>query len=155
MSEENVEAVRRAFAAFNRRDMDAMLEEFDPEIEWHTATDLPDSSVFRGHDGVGAFIQEWIDAFEGLHGDVEEFIDRGECVVVPVVFRGRIPGSVGSAPEIALRRVNVYKLREGKASRIEMEQEFFMLFTFRGGKIVRIESILERDQALEAAGLPE
>jgi ketosteroid isomerase-like protein len=36
-----------------------------------------------------------------------------------------------------------------------MEQEFFMLFTFRGGKIVRIESILERDDALEAAGLSE
>jgi ketosteroid isomerase-like protein len=30
-----------------------------------------------------------------------------------------------------------------------------MLFTFRGGKIVRIESILERDQALEAAGLSD
>jgi ketosteroid isomerase-like protein len=44
---------------------------------------------------------------------------------------------------------------EGKASRIEIEQEFFMLFTFQGGKIVRIESILERDQALEAAGLRE
>ncbi len=42
---------------------------------------------------------------------------------------------------------------EGKASRIEMEQEFFMLFTFRKGKIVRIESILERGEALEAAGL--
>jgi ketosteroid isomerase-like protein len=44
---------------------------------------------------------------------------------------------------------------EGKASRIEMEQRFFMLFTFRAGKIVRIESILDRDQALEAAGLSE
>jgi ketosteroid isomerase-like protein len=36
-----------------------------------------------------------------------------------------------------------------------MEQRFFMLFTFRGGKIVRIESILERDEAIEAAGLRE
>jgi hypothetical protein len=34
-----------------------------------------------------------------------------------------------------------------------MEQQFFMLFTLRRGKIVRTESILEKVQALEAAGL--
>jgi hypothetical protein len=44
---------------------------------------------------------------------------------------------------------------EGKASRIEMEQEFFMLFTFRGAKIVRIESVLTESEALAAAGLSE
>ena len=36
-----------------------------------------------------------------------------------------------------------------------MKQPFFMVFTFRGGKIVRMESILNRDDALEAAGLSE
>ena len=44
---------------------------------------------------------------------------------------------------------------EGKASRIAMKQPFFMVFSFRGGKIVRMESILNRDDALEAAGLSE
>lgn len=44
---------------------------------------------------------------------------------------------------------------EGKTSGIEMEQQFFRLFSFRGGKIVRIESILNRDEALEAGGLSE
>ena len=130
-----MEAVRRAFAAFNRRDLEALLEEFDPEIEWHTATDLPDSRVYRGHDGVVALIQEWDNLFGGLHGDVEEFIDRGNYVVVPVVFRGRILGSLESDPEIPLRRVNVYTLREGK--------------------LVECREYLTRERALKAAGLRE
>ena len=37
MSRENVEAFKRSFEAGNRRDFDAMLEEFDPKVEWHPA----------------------------------------------------------------------------------------------------------------------
>ena len=35
MSEENVEAAERAIDAVNRRDIEAVLEELDPEVEWH------------------------------------------------------------------------------------------------------------------------
>ena len=34
MSGENVEAARQLIQAFNRRDLAAMTERFDPEIEW-------------------------------------------------------------------------------------------------------------------------
>ena len=34
-----------------------------------------------------------------------------------------------------------------------IEGESFQVWSFRGGRILRIESIRERDQALEAAGL--
>ena len=37
MSQENVDAVRRFVDAYNRRDIEAMLEELDPEVEWHPA----------------------------------------------------------------------------------------------------------------------
>src|SRR5918994_7434095 len=37
MSKENVEAFKRALEAGNRRDFDALLEELDPEVEWHPA----------------------------------------------------------------------------------------------------------------------
>ena len=35
MSQENVEIVRRVSDAYNRRDVEAMLDELHPEIEWH------------------------------------------------------------------------------------------------------------------------
>ena len=36
MSQENVEAVRAGFAAYNRGDLDAMLESYDPDVEFVT-----------------------------------------------------------------------------------------------------------------------
>jgi hypothetical protein len=48
----------------------------DPEVEWHTAADPPDSGVHYGHDGVAALVQEWVNSFEDFRADVDKFIDR-------------------------------------------------------------------------------
>jgi hypothetical protein len=42
MSQENVELTKRALEAYNRRDVDALLEDLDQSIELHPA--LPCSS---------------------------------------------------------------------------------------------------------------
>jgi hypothetical protein len=34
MSQENVDKARELIAAYNRRDFDAAIKDFDPEIEW-------------------------------------------------------------------------------------------------------------------------
>jgi ketosteroid isomerase-like protein len=48
------------------------------------------------------------------------------------------------------------KLRaSGRASGIEGEFRIFQAWTIRNGKLVRLESYLSRDEALEAAGLRE
>ena len=135
MSEENVETFKRALEAFNRGDIDAVLERFDPEVEWHTAADLPDSRVYRGHDGVAALLQEWVDLFEDFHVEAEQFIDRGDYLVVPLLLHGRVPGSAESDQEVTLRRTQVDKLREGR--------------------FVEVREYLTLEQALEAAGLRE
>ena len=35
MSEQDVSTMRNAYEAFNRADIPAVLEAFDPQIEWH------------------------------------------------------------------------------------------------------------------------
>jgi hypothetical protein len=113
MSRENVELVRSAYEEFDRA-RQPPLSVLDPEVEWHTAADLPDSGVHRGHDGVGALIQEWVNSFEDFRADVTEFIDRDDYVVVPLVLRGRIRGS---DEEVALPETHVWKMREERLSR--------------------------------------
>jgi ketosteroid isomerase-like protein len=49
--------------------------------------------------------------------------------------------------------VDVRQHAEGRTSGLEGDLDFFVLYTFRGKKIVRIESILDPAEALEAAGL--
>jgi len=43
----------------------------------------------------------------------------------------------------------------GKLSGAEVEQRFAQLWTVRDGKIVRMEMYPDREDALEAVGLPE
>jgi hypothetical protein len=44
MSQENVEVIRRAAAAFERGDLEGMLRYHDPEIEWVTTGAFVESS---------------------------------------------------------------------------------------------------------------
>jgi ketosteroid isomerase-like protein len=65
MSRENVEQTKRAAEAYNRRDVEAMLEELDPEVEWHSALSIllsGKATVYRGHDGVREWFRELDDA---------------------------------------------------------------------------------------------
>ena len=53
MTQENVELTRRAFDAFNRRDLDAFLALMDDDVEAvPRAGAIEGESSFRGHDGV-------------------------------------------------------------------------------------------------------
>jgi ketosteroid isomerase-like protein len=50
MSQENVERTRRAFDAFNRRDLDAFLAVIDPEVVFTTRfMEMEGDPYYRGH----------------------------------------------------------------------------------------------------------
>ena len=58
MSQENVEAFKRWIDAYNRQDVEAMVEEMDPEVEYHPVLPMllgGEATVYRGHDGVRGF----------------------------------------------------------------------------------------------------
>jgi ketosteroid isomerase-like protein len=53
MSQENVELLHRAYDAFNRRDLDALLALCDPDVEFISYTmQVERGDPYRGHDGV-------------------------------------------------------------------------------------------------------
>jgi hypothetical protein len=57
MSQENVEAVQRAFEAWNA-DLDACLAELDPEVEWHPSIEPAlegGTTIAAGHGNVSRF----------------------------------------------------------------------------------------------------
>src|SRR4051794_9804434 len=83
MSEENVEVVRRAISAYNRRDLEALRAVNDPDIEldWTESLGL-DAGVYRGHDDVLAFFQQYFEAFGRIEIEADRFIERGDSVVV-------------------------------------------------------------------------
>jgi ketosteroid isomerase-like protein len=142
MSQENVENSRRSYAMLNEayRQGDAsvflpILEElWAPDAVFEPAGVLPDSRPrpHIGWDGVLHFIGNQMEAFSEGWLEADEFIDRGDYLVVPYRFGGR-----------------------ARHTGLPVEFSFVHLITFRDGKVVRIQTFTERKKALEAAGLQE
>ena len=119
MSEENVEVVRRAIDAYNRRDLEGMKAEAHPDVEvdWSASRGL-EAGVYRGFEETDAFYENWFDMFE-IRLEPERFIESGDLVLVPntAVTRGR------DGIEAVARSCIVYELRGGLITRICLYQE--------------------------------
>jgi ketosteroid isomerase-like protein len=132
MSQENVEVVRSIFAAWERGD-EAFLPFLDPEIEWHVRSDLPDSDIYRGLEGMERLTRTFDEVLDESWYSPREFLDIDDQVVVVLSWGGR-----------------------GKTSGIAFEERGeTWIFTLRDGKVIRIKEYSSKDEALEAAGLSE
>jgi uncharacterized protein len=132
VSRENVEIVRASWEAWSRGDMDALFEFYDPAVEWDMIHSyVPDMGVFHGHEGVREFFREWRAFFAEYHAEPEQFIDAGDSVVVRVRQEGR-----------------------GRASDVAVEMPgYWQVYKLRGGRAVRVEMFRDEDDALASAGL--
>jgi ketosteroid isomerase-like protein len=130
MSQENVDKARDFIAAYNRRDFDAAVESFDPEIEWVLPARQSSDSC-RGPEEVKRFWEGIDETFEELRLHPQEYVDAGDRVATRLRHSGR-----------------------GKESGLEIDEELYhQVATFRDGRIVRMEYFAEWSEALEAAGV--
>jgi ketosteroid isomerase-like protein len=133
MSQENVEIVRRAYECWNRGDdLGWAADLAAPEFEYVAADVVGLSGRFRGPKGYDGFLERFWGEFDEAHAEPHEFIEAGNSVLAVFTFRGR-----------------------GRQSGVEVNMEAFHLWTFREGKIIRGQGFLDRQEALEAAGLRE
>ena len=96
MSQENVEAFKRGVDADNRRDLEAMLEDFDPEVEWHSALLMSlggEATVYRGHEGIRKLYRDLDEVLDKFHWEYAEIRDLGDRVVGIGRFRTRGKGA--------------------------------------------------------------
>jgi uncharacterized protein len=116
MSEENLAITRLAYEAFNRRDFDALVANWDPNIEWHQFTQFPDRGVYRGVEEVrDRFLKtQLVEQFGDFRIDIEELVDAGDHVVMIGFIDAH--GTTSGVP-IRLRVVNILELRDGKLVR--------------------------------------
>jgi len=135
MSRENVESLKRGFAAVSRLDGESMLEECDPEIEFRPRFQLMlggKAAVYWGHDGVREAFRDLYGALAWIKPELEEVRDLGDRIV-------------------AFGRLSV----RGKESGAEAESLAGWVVDVKSGKAVRVLEFLDREETLEAAGLSE
>ena len=88
MSQENVEKARDFIEAYNRRDFDAAVESFDPEIDWVLPARQSSDSC-RGPAEVRRFWEGLDETFEELRLEPQEFVDAGDRVATRLRHHGR------------------------------------------------------------------
>jgi ketosteroid isomerase-like protein len=133
MSQENVESLRAIYDHFREGDFRASVDLFDRHIVFLPFSETPDAEVHLGVEAVAAWMRhDMLETWADLTMEAEEFISAGDSVLVSVRQRG-----------------------VARISGVPTDAHYFTLWTFRGGKIVRIENFTERANALEAAGLSE
>jgi ketosteroid isomerase-like protein len=134
MSEQNLEIVRSAFAAFSRGDIEGILRLCDEGIVITQPSDLPGvSREQRGHRGVVEALAIWPEQWDDY---------RTEILRIAAAPDGKV---------FAATRTR----GRGKQSGIEVAMEFSFVFTVRDAKISEWRLFIHEDQALEAAGLSE
>ena len=113
---DNLALVRRSYVAFERDDLDAVLADMHPEIEWHQAQGLPHGGLYRGLDEVRRNIFEPLDEswWSEFSATPEQFLDAGSEIVVLGRYRG-----VGkeTAKVLDVPFVHVWTVENGKAVR--------------------------------------
>ena len=115
MSQENVEIVRRANAAFNKGDYDGYADRLHPEIEFRDHAHAADASeMLKGTQALLSLLSEWRESFDDFRAEISQYIDAGDHVVCVTRWTG-----TGKASDAAVdvSQVDVYELRQGKIVR--------------------------------------
>jgi ketosteroid isomerase-like protein len=129
----NVEAVRRIYERWAQGDFTGGVELYDPHVVLVLRPEFPEFGAKYGLEALGHYMREdFLRDFSGATISGTEFIEAGDSVVV-----------------------RVDQQATGPRSGVPVRMSYFQVWTFRGGWVIRIESIMERVDALRAAGLAD
>ena len=129
MSQENVEIVRAAVDAWNRGDWDAVLKDAAPSFEFDFSRSISPGRAVYSLDQMRTYFDEFVEPWESLRLEADEFIEAGEHVVMPNTLHAQG--------------------RDG----IELHARATWVWTIRDGSVERLCLYQEREEALKAVGL--
>ncbi len=132
MSQENMEIVRQIYAAWGQGDFTVGVSLFERNATLVIDSGLPDGGVHIGREGIRTYMTNFLEAWDLLTISADRFREAGDSVLVGV------------------RQTGV-----GQGSGIRTDINYFQLWTFRGGKVIRLDSIRSESEALEAVVSPE
>ncbi len=125
-----IAALRDAYAAFNRGDMEAAVASLDADIEWIEPKEFPGGGAYRGRESAKKYLAQSRAAWAEVSSEPEQFIPAGDRIVVFVHARVR---AKGSSEWQDVRLADVY--------------------TFRDGKAIQMHAFADRNEALRWAGV--
>jgi ketosteroid isomerase-like protein len=130
MSRERVDTVRGIYDAWRTGDFQPGADLYDPLAVLVQGEGFPHTGPHWGVEGIRAYMHEFLEAWDHITIDADELIDAGDSVVASIVQHG-----------------------EGRESGAATEFRYFHVWTFRGDRVIRLETVRERAEALAIVGL--
>lgn len=132
MSQHNVEAVRSVYDRWRHGDFAASVDVFDPLVLLVMRPEFPDAGTYLGVERVRDYTRGFLEPWTSIAIEAEEIIDAGDSVA------------------LAVRQSGV-----GSESGAATEFRYYHVWSFRGGRAIRLETFRERAEALAAVGMRE
>jgi uncharacterized protein len=107
-----ISALRDAYAAFNRGDIDGALKPLDPDIEWSEPEGFAGAGTYHGRAGVKSYLTQSRAGLAEGTSEPEQFLTVGSRIVVFVHAHVR-PKDSSEWHDIKL--ADVYTIRDGRA----------------------------------------
>jgi len=127
MSQENIKVVKSIYQAFEQGDIPAVLNLFDPAIEWIAAENSPaaQGSPYHGLDEVreGVFMRI-ASGFEGFVIKVDELLDAGDRIVMLGYYLGT---RKATGKKFKAQVAHIWKIVGGKAVKFQQYTDTYQL----------------------------
>jgi ketosteroid isomerase-like protein len=131
MSRRGSDVIRELCDALNSNDTERLSRLTDPDVvQYGTRGGIDQRRVFHGRAAVIGYWNEMAEAWESLRFDPERLIEA--CDLVVAFWRERA---------------------RSRHSDLELESNTATVFRLRDGKVVEVRGYLDREEALEAAGV--
>src|SRR5262245_52400874 len=120
MAGDKIELARKAFDAFSRRDVEALLEISEPDIQFYAVTgELSDDAgpshdrgAYWGHDGLRSYFADVDQVWAKIDVEPREFQEAGGFLLVT----GHVKASDRNGLRVDSDVQWLWKIREGKIS---------------------------------------
>jgi ketosteroid isomerase-like protein len=136
VSERDIAVIREQYEATNRRDFARVMDLYAEDVVLIVPRDegTQNPGTYEGKDAVGEWFGDWFRTFApGYHFEPEELRDLGGGLILLYATHGG----------------------KGRLSGAEVRSDNTYLYRVRDGKVSRVGFFKTREDALEAASLPE
>jgi len=112
----NIQLIKDAYAAVDRREITELLSLLSDSIDWltHGADELPSGGRHVGHTEVRRFIEVVGETWEFAQFEPRQIVAQADTVVVLGFYRGN---SKGTGREFSAEFAHVFTIRNGKIAR--------------------------------------
>ncbi|NIR45807.1 MAG: nuclear transport factor 2 family protein [Gemmatimonadetes bacterium] len=111
VSDETLAVVERFNDAFNRHDVDAVMQAMTEDCVFDSTRPPPDGELFQGQAAVRAFWESFFSQSPQARFETEEIFAAGDRCVVRWVYHWTKEGQTGH-----VRGVDIFRLRDGKVA---------------------------------------